>query len=328
MNAAKAYEEFGNEKGSFPGLAAVKTLIKFIVEDKCMASVAPIKCVFNIFSNFTATTLSEFFKNLNAIEEELKNYEPLMQVDSYMAIFKLFVTLHLSEYDVCTFHILSFLFHSSCFSFQRQMEKAKEVLKMRGNLFLDQAINCKAKTAKIGQPFISDGSEILVNSWSSIVFETLLEAKNKNKRFTVYVTESHDSRGKKMWNQLRHQNIDCTSISDSAIGYYMEKVDVVLSGAEGVVENGGIINTIGTYPLALCAKAMNKPFYVLVESFKFTRFYPLNQRDIPDRFKFKKGTAQRPVIDYTPPALITLLLTNLGALTTAAVSDVLMQLYL
>jgi len=33
-------------------------------------------------------------------------------------------------------------------------------------------------------------------------------------------------------------------------------------GAEGVVENGGVINKLGTYQIAVCAQALNKPFYV------------------------------------------------------------------
>lgn len=105
----------------------------------------------------------------------------------------------------------------------------------------------------------------------------------------------------------------------------MEKADLVIVGAEGVVESGGIINKvsltciwtntsfisnitdilisfllsiksvfelcnclirqIGTYQMAVCAKAHNKPFYVVAESFKFVRLYPLNQQDVPDRFK-------------------------------------------
>ena len=59
----------------------------------------------------------------------------------------------------------------------------------------------------------------------------------------------------------------------------------MLVGAEGVVESGGIINKIGTYTMAISAKAMNKPFYVVAESFKFARIYPLNQQDVPNQFK-------------------------------------------
>ena len=63
------------------------------------------------------------------------------------------------------------------------------------------------------------------------------------------------------------------------------KVNFVLLGAEGVVESGGIVNKIGTTTVALCATMLNKPVYVGVESFKIVRFYPLNNRDIPDEFK-------------------------------------------
>lgn len=45
-------------------------------------------------------------------------------------------------------------------------------------------------------------------------------------------------------------------------------VDMVLVGAEGVVENGGIINKLGTLNIALAAAAHNKPVYVAAESYK------------------------------------------------------------
>lgn len=37
---------------------------------------------------------------------------------------------------------------------------------------------------------------------------------------------------------------------------------------------------VGTYQIAVMAKALNKPFYVVAESFKFLRLYPLKQDDI------------------------------------------------
>lgn len=92
---------------------------------------------------------------------------------------------------------------------------------------------------------------------------------------------------------------------------------------------------IGTYGLAISALEMKKPVYVLTESFKFSRVYPLNQRDIPDEFKYLSSvlgagslSKQHPLVDYTPPAYITLLFTDLGILTPSAVSDELIKLYL
>jgi len=45
-------------------------------------------------------------------------------------------------------------------------------------------------------------------------------------------------------------------------------IDMVLAGAEGVVENGGVINKLGTYQIAVCARAHNKPVYIAAESYK------------------------------------------------------------
>lgn len=136
-----------------------------------------------------------------------------------------------------------------------------------------------------------------------------------------------------MYADLKEAGIECTLILDSAIGYIMESIDIVLVGAEGVVESGGIINRIGTYTMAMCAKEMKKPFYVLAESFKFSRLYPLNQRDLPNDYKYSKQTltqdisSAHPLVDYTSPAYITLLFTDIGILTPSAVSDELIKLY-
>ena len=55
----------------------------------------------------------------------------------------------------------------------------------------------------------------------------------------------------------------------------MQDVDCVFVGADCVLENGGIVNRIGTFTAALCAKSFNKPFYVFVESLKFFKRFPL-----------------------------------------------------
>jgi translation initiation factor eIF-2B subunit alpha len=47
-----------------------------------------------------------------------------------------------------------------------------------------------------------------------------------------------------MCQNLRDLGISCTLILDSAMGYIMEQVDMVMVGAEGVAESGGIINKV------------------------------------------------------------------------------------
>lgn len=61
----------------------------------------------------------------------------------------------------------------------------------------------------------------------------------------------------------------------------MEKVDLVLLGAEGVVENGGLINKVGSYQVSIVAEAFKRPVYVAAESYKFVRMFPLSQQGVP-----------------------------------------------
>ena len=68
---------------------------------------------------------------------------------------------------------------------------------------------------------------------------------------------------------------------------------------------------------------------------QFARLYPLNQSDLPVERKAcdfgpllpKSCSVVNPSRDYTPPKHITLLFTDLGVLTPAAVSDELILLY-
>ena len=70
------------------------------------------------------------------------------------------------------------------------------------------------------------------------------------KRLYVYVTEcaSNDS-GRIMKKDLEALGIPCTLVLDSAVGYVLEQVDIVLLGAEGVVESGGIVNKVSAYAI-------------------------------------------------------------------------------
>lgn len=217
------------------------------------------------------------------------------------------------------------------------MDKCKEMLLENGQVFLGQCHKARSKIARITSSWIPNGANIMTHSKSRVVFEILKEAKNKNTNFHVFVCESMPDRsGLVFAEDLKKIGISVTVILDAAVGSIMERVNFVLLGAEGVVESGGIINKIGSTSIAICAKMLNKPVYVGVESVKFVRFYPLNNRDIPDEFKYKHSTIasgknleiEHPLIDYTEPSLLTLLFTDIGILTPSAVSDELVKLYL
>ena len=55
------------------------------------------------------------------------------------------------------------------------------------------------------------------------------------------------------------------------------------------------MSSTGTYQVALIAKAMQKPFYALAESYKFLRHYPLSQTDLPIPRLAASGSSDPPL---------------------------------
>ena len=163
-------------------------------------------------------------------------------------------------------------------------QQCKSQVLERGTRFAELALMSRSRIAQIGCSFINDGSVILTHGRSSVVESLLVRAALvEKKRFNVFVLEGRpDAGGIKSAKSYANAGIPTTVVLDSAMGYIMERVDMVLVGAEGVVENGGVVNKVGTYALGVLAKELGVPFYVAAESYKFTRLYPLNNADLPD----------------------------------------------
>ncbi|KAK0445560.1 nagb/rpia/CoA transferase-like protein, partial [Armillaria borealis] len=154
----------------------------------------------------------------------------------------------------------------------------------QGHQFVTQALSYPAKIAELAFDFIKDDSvehsfvttfrwTRYSHSYSRVVMQTLLWA-HKRKRIPVFVTEARPQK-------LTAAGIPTTVVLDSAVAYCMDMVDFVLVGSEAVVESGGLINAVGSNQIAIIAKAANKPFYALAESYKFHRLFPLSQYDLP-----------------------------------------------
>lgn len=213
----------------------------------------------------------------------------------------------------------------------------------RGQRFAGISLAARDRIAKVGHGFVGQGQVVLTHGWSRVVAALLLKAA-ETKHFSIYILEGRpDATGAKAAEFYSKAGIPTRIILDAAMGYIMEQVDLVLVGAEGVVENGGVVNKIGTNALALCARAHDKPVYVAAESYKFARLYPLSQQDLPSNksvpLTFVDTATHKPIqvpstvevdhplSDYTPAKYITLLFTDLGVLTPSAVSDELIRLY-
>ncbi|KAL1597807.1 translation initiation factor eIF-2B subunit alpha [Paraconiothyrium brasiliense] len=233
-----------------------------------------------------------------------------------------------------------------------------------GRLFVDRAKQSREKIASFGKHFIRDGATVLTNGGSRVVGALLRRAaESSTMRFRViYVLSESKSSDLKEGDQivadLRAHNVPVATIPNSAVAYSLGEVDMVIVGAEGVVENGGIISRLGTYQMGLLAKSKGKPFYVVAESHKFVRLYPLSQFDLPIEQKVlefrvaddTKGAASKTsedegtadmngakakcsglnaddAVDFTPPDLISGIITESGVLTPSAVSEELIKIW-
>uniref|UniRef100_A0A061S326 Translation initiation factor eIF2B subunit alpha n=1 Tax=Tetraselmis sp. GSL018 TaxID=582737 RepID=A0A061S326_9CHLO len=284
-------------------------------------AVSAIKALTSVMRKSTATTMMGLEKELREAANSLERCNPTaISLQAGCELFLRFVTRTAATYAE-----------------NEDFNVCKAMLIQRGTRFTETSVRARQTIAEIGATFVRNGMVVLTHGNSRVVFTLLQRAASKGVRFRVIVTEGRpDSTGVSMARDIEKLGIPVTMVLDSGVAYAMERVSMVLVGAEGVVESGGIINKLGTYQISLCAKALNVPVYVAAESYKFARIYPLGQHDfLSDRKHVDFGpllprdvAVDNPSADYTPPSCIKLLLTDLGVLTPAAVSDELIQLYL
>jgi translation initiation factor eIF-2B subunit alpha len=285
------------------------------------ASAAGIKALTEYIKLSSATTMMGLRDELRRAGEELSQRQDApMSISSLCELFVRFVTrtaLEAKDFDAC-----------------------KRMLIDRGEMFARTTLEARGKIAKVAVPFIDAGGIVLTTGYSRVVI-SLLQLAARTKHFTVIVAESHPQGGGHTTAAVLSQDgVPVTMIEDAAVAYAMSRCQMVLVGAEAVLESGGIINKTGTYQIAIVAAACKKPFYVASESTKFARMFPLSQSDLPEHEMQREHAAyigrgtpppmlklEKPSRDYTPPSYITMLFTDLGVLTPSAVSDELIKLF-
>ncbi|KAL9250316.1 Translation initiation factor eIF2B subunit alpha-like protein [Drosera capensis] len=282
-------------------------------------AVAAIKALASVIRLSGATTMMELEIELKKASDSLKSWDKTsISLTAGCDLFMRYVTRTTAlEYE--------------------DFNSAKSRLLERAEKFGEISYKARRIIAMVSQDFVFDGCTILVHGFSRVVLEILKLAAQNKKLFRVFCTEGRPDRtGLRFSNEMAKLDVPVKLVIDSAVAYSMEEVDMVLVGADGVVESGGIINMMGTYQIALVAHSMNKPVYVAAESYKFARLYPLDQKDMAPALRPidfgvpipSKVEVERSARDYTPPQYLTLLFTDLGVLTPSVVSDELIQLYL
>ncbi|KAF4614804.1 hypothetical protein D9613_003041 [Agrocybe pediades] len=243
---------------------------------------AAILALTELLENSDAGTMFELVKALNDGAEALKqkSSNPI-SINAGCELFIAFVTLFPHDSDNFT--------------------NLKKELILQGQNYAAEALTYRKKIAELAFGFIKDGSVILTHSYSRVVMQTLLLA-HKRKRISVFVTEARPrGLGIKTAEELTAAGVPTTVILDSAVAYVMDKVDFVLVGSEAVVESGGLINAVGSNQIAIIARAANKPFYALAESYKFHRLFPLSQYDLPSHNSKILSFPRLPLPDSSTP---------------------------
>jgi methylthioribose-1-phosphate isomerase len=194
-----------------------------------------------------------------------------------------------------------------------------------------------AAIGRHGAALLADGSGVLTHcnagslatAGDGTALAVIYAAVAGGKRLHVFADETRPLlQGARLtsW-ELTQRKIPTTVLCDSAAGWIMRegRIAAVITGADRIAANGDSANKIGTYSVALLAKAHQIPFYIAAPSSTFDLSLP-DGTGIPieersegevthpfDRPIAPAGVQVRnPAFDVTPAALITCLVTERG----------------
>jgi methylthioribose-1-phosphate isomerase len=171
----------------------------------------------------------------------------------------------------------------------------------------------------------------LATAGDGTALAVIFAAVAQGKHLDVYADETRPLlQGARLtaW-ELRQRNIPVTVICDSMAGWVMKegRVRAVVTGADRIAANGDAANKIGTYSVALLARAHGIPFYVAAPSSTFDLSLesgaeiPIEERAPAEiTHGFGRATAPEgiavynPAFDVTPAEYITALVTERGVI--------------
>lgn len=135
------------------------------------------------------------------------------------------------------------------------LEKLKEKINVRNEKIAEHASNK------------FQGRSIMTLSRSSTVLSAFRQLSDQLRE--VIVLESRPAlEGRNMAKDIADMGVRVKIIADSAVGSFMDEVDLAVTGADAILSDGKVVNKIGTYPLALLCEKSEKPFFVLSSLFK------------------------------------------------------------
>jgi len=243
----------------------------------------------------TRPTAVNLFWALDRMEECLKAVSVLPIAEQKRALEKEAIDIHLEDEALCN----RLGEHGG-----RLLEKAKNVL-----------THCNTGALATG----GDGTALAA----------ITHAARKNKKLHVWVDETRPYlQGARLTAyEVAHAGIDFHLITDNMAASLMKqkKVDAIIVGADRIVANGDTANKIGTYALAVMAKAHGIPFYVSAPTTTLDLIkkngdeIEIEQRN-PKEVTHPQGIAiakesypvYNPAFDVTPGKLITAIILETG----------------
>jgi len=130
--------------------------------------------------------------------------------------------------------------------------------------------NLYGQIYKKASAYLSNLNTVITLSNSETILNILKLLKNDNPRLKVIVCESRPQcEGKFLAQQLAESLIEVEFITEAMIMQKLPVSDAVLLGADKILNDGTVINKIGSSILALAARYYNKPVYVLADNSKF-----------------------------------------------------------
>ncbi len=218
------------------------------------------------------------------------------------------------------------------------VRKAKEAVFKEVKVMEDEDFETNRRLGKFGADLIDNGDTVLTQcnagALATVGYGTALgvvrAAKEQGKLVKVLVPETRPAlQGARLTAfELVTDGIDCTLISDTAVGYMMSLgvVDKVVVGADRITKDGYVFNKIGTYQEAVLAKRHGIPFYPAAPSSTFDlhrthESVTIEQRPAQEVYEVRgvriapKGIpVSNPAFDSTPPELVTAIVTDRGVI--------------
>ena len=214
-----------------------------------------------------------------------------------------------------------------------QAQQATRQIAERGREFLAAFDRAQEQVVEVGARCVRAGEVFFIHSYTGTLLGMFRRAREHGTQFSVIATESRPyCEGRVMVTELLKLGIPCTIITDASIGSYIQRADKSLVGSDSILSNGGVVNKMGTYLLALACQAARVPLYAAGSIFKLSVASvqgdavamlrrpddgAIAPKDPPPNAPLQ---VENTIFDLTPAQLIEALITDQGVLPPAAIA--------